>query len=345
MGWVFADDFHDYSTAQLFRKWTSWNQQPDQPAINTGGTGPFGDNFLRVTPNVSTQNPNIGRSLGGNYAQLLVFFYFRISTIVTSYTILAIEDGTTTQVQLRVNGDGTLDLLRANTQITGGTSTNTIAPGTWYHIAVKVTIADSIGAGTAEVQVNGLDWLTVAAGQDTKVSSNAYANYFRIGRSAAGANNSSLLDFAHVGVIENSDFIGPVRGINLRPSGAGNSTQFTPSAGSNYQCVDETPAVDTDYVYSSTVGHKDLYVLPDLSVSPNIIHTVQKNILARVDDAGTRTANAVIRSNGADYDGSAFAPALNYLYYSHFWDNDPDTAAAWTESAVNALQAGPEVAS
>jgi hypothetical protein len=47
----------------------------------------------------------------------------------------------------------------------------------------------------------------------------------------------------------------------MRPNGAG-ATAWTASAGSNYDCVNETTPDDADYVYATAAGLLDSYEVP-----------------------------------------------------------------------------------
>jgi len=48
-------------------------------------------------------------------------------------------------------------------------------------------------------------------------------------------------------IVDNAGWIGQTRIQGLAVSGAGTTTQFDPSTGSNYECVNEVPYSDTDY--------------------------------------------------------------------------------------------------
>jgi hypothetical protein len=84
-----------------------------------------------------------------------------------------------------------------------------------------------------------------------------------------------------------NDRLGPQRVAVYAVDGAGANADWTPSAGSNFQCVDDashTPfAGDTDYVASSTSGDIDTYTLTDLGVDVNSINGVQVTMLARTE--------------------------------------------------------------
>jgi hypothetical protein len=62
-----------------------------------------------------------------------------------------VGEGATEHVSLRGDGTGKLTLTRNGTVL--GTSTNSITPGVWYWVEMKVTVHDS--TGVAELRVDG----------------------------------------------------------------------------------------------------------------------------------------------------------------------------------------------
>jgi hypothetical protein len=224
------------------------------------------------------------------------------------------------------------------------TSSALISIDTWYYIELKVYIHDT--GGTYDVNLNGSNELS-GSGVDTKYSGSAGANQVRVG----GYAFTRYPRFDDIYVCDNTgsianDFLGDVRVEALLPNGAGNSSDFTASAGSNYQCVDETPPNWEDYVYDDTVGNHDTYTFDNMSTVEGDIYGVQSNMFAKKSSAGTRTVKTVIRSDGADYTpGSEHTLGDSYVYYVDTFEDDPDTSAAWTIAGVNAAEFGPKVES
>ena len=97
---------------------------------------------------------------------------------------------------------------------------------------------------------------TVAAGQDTRgVTANATADGLQLGMGSI-PNGTPTWDVDDLYVLDgtastpaNNDFLGDVRVEGLDPNAAGSNAAWTPSAGANYACVNETPPTDdTSYV-------------------------------------------------------------------------------------------------
>jgi hypothetical protein len=102
---------------------------------------------------------------------------------------------------------------------------------------------------------------------------------------------------------------------------------------------------DSNYVSSATVGNKDLYDVTDLPFTPSSVYAVKVTWRARKDDATTRTVRANLKSGATTANGATKAMGASYQSYSDVYLTDPNTSAAWTVSAVNAIQVGPEIIS
>lgn len=143
---------------------------------------------------------------------------------------------------------------------------------------------------------------------------------------------------------------GPLVTEILQPtSDDGTHADWTRSTGSNdYETVDDALEADhgADYVASSTVGDKSLFGLSSLSGDVSEILGVE--LIAQMgDDAsgGVRPLNfrQTVESNGTDGNGDDHGVGDRIWPYFYMFNQDPDTAALWTESGVNAMLAGVEV--
>jgi len=102
---------------------------------------------------------------------------------------------------------------------------------------------------------------------------------------------------------------------------------------------------DTDYVYSSNSGDEDLYDLDDLvPAAVNVLGVVSK-VFFRKSDAGTRTGQLRLKSGATEVGGTDTNPSATYTYTYRVDTTDPNTGAAWSGAAINALQLGVKVTS
>lgn len=140
-------------------------------------------------------------------------------------------------------------------------------------------------------------------------------------------------------VIDNTNWIGNTYIQKGQVSGAGTTTQFTPSAGANYQCIDEIPYSDTDYNSSNTVGHIDTF--PITAITGAIISVKSVQLEARIAYEGTPTHIQLgCRSGGVNYFADDFLPILSFRKVSKILELNPDGNIEWTKSAVNAMEIG-----
>jgi hypothetical protein len=127
------------------------------------------------------------------------------------------------------------------------------------------------------------------------------------------------------------------------PTAAGAAAEFTPSAGSNYQCVDEQPNDgDATYVSAAAAPASDLYAYPSDTVpSATIVYGVGVELVARKDDLGGNEINPLLRSDATVYESTpAIALTTSHVRHKRFWNLDPATGQPWTVARANAAQVG-----
>ena len=339
MALLFVDGFDHYVTADISKK---YNSTSSSPAISAG-------NGRRGTAGIAAFTTNTGViknfTASSSWVMGCSLKVGALPSATNWATIFALFDAGNRQCELRVNPDGTLQVTRFNVAVTGGTSVATLSVGTTYYIEWKVTIANSIAANSCKVRVDGVDVITVTAGQDLQDTGNSTANQLRLGNvnSSASMGSSTYADDFYVcdqtGSV-NNDFLGDVRVDTLLPNGEGNHLDFTPSTGtSHYQLVDESSPNTTDYNESGTAGQRDSYAMQDLSTSSGAIKGVQVLGAILKDDAGARSIKVGVRAGGTTTVGSSQTLATTQAYYSAVHETNPTTATTWTEAGVNGAEA------
>ncbi len=144
-----------------------------------------------------------------------------------------------------------------------------------------------------------------------------------------------------------NDFLGDIRIDAIHPNGAGNHTDLTPSAGSNYQCVDEDELDDSDYVEGINATDKDSYsyesVPTDLDDS-GIIGLQIKNNCKRTAAATNIKIDPFIRTGSTDYSQTVqdLPDAIGIVSGDIILD-DPSDSNPWTQAKINACEFGMEV--
>lgn len=221
------------------------------------------------------------------------------------------------------------------------TGTHAITLDAWTCIEIYALIADS--GGRAIVKLDGV--LDVDFTGDTKATGNANILTVFFGGSGTSHYTDGYMDDIAVNDTagaNNNSWVGRGGIYPAFPDGAGNYTQLTPSAGANWQCVDEKPPNDdTDYVASGVTDEKDTYTLNDLVPTQGTITAVQWIGRARLEDAGAGGLARLFRIGGADYQGADLAiDTTSYKYCQEIIENNPATAAQFNVAEVNAMEAG-----
>lgn len=225
------------------------------------------------------------------------------------------------------------------TATTLGTGVTDLALNTWYHIEVKFRCANSISANDCIVYLNGVEEINLAAATDTQADTVATVNRVYLFGPNSGTGNHNVYD--NFFIEDGTALYGKCQVVTLSPNGAGNSAQFTPLSGSNWENVDEVSFDgDTTYNSTSTVAHTDVLTKADLTANPAQIHAVAVNVVHRASDAGTRQIAPVVRSGGTDYVGTTVTCTMTYAGLQRVYSTDPATSAAWTDAAIDALQVG-----
>lgn len=258
------------------------------------------------------------------------------------------DGASTKQATVTIETDGSIALRRGDesgTIVTGGQTAAGLFNHSsliWDGYAFRVKFHGS--TGQFQIWKNGVSVFN-ASSLNTIATANAYSTKFAT--VGLGTYHTYMDDVYYlvVDATAPNSFPGDTTVYTLFPSGAGSSTQWTASTGSNYQCVDDPNGnEDGDYVSDATVGHIDEYTLDDLPGGfSGTILAAQYNIRYRKDDATTRQVAMRVNSGGTIAHGATVTCASSYQTQRDQALVDPHTSAAWTGSGINALKIGPEV--
>jgi len=344
MAILFADSFDLYGDIDdMMRRWDSKTgiSVRYQPTLGRFGGGA-----------ASIREDDNGLFKGFTSSTTVIFgasFFILPESIFGSDTLLFFKESGSTQIEFETTAVGGIIVKRGSTTI--ATTTKQLPINRWTRIEIKMFIDNSVG--TVEMRVDGEVYIDFTG--DTQSTVNAAIDQ-------VGLYAPLLLSFTPIpdvywddvvimddtGAI-NNDFIGDVNIEVLIPDGDSAQIDFTPTGAgtTNADRVDDGlagPDDDTTYVESLTVGHKDRYTVADLTTS-NIssIHAVQNSSCMKKDSAGAVTAGMVVLSNVTESVINTQPLSTSYAYVQGIQETDPDTATAWTESGVNAMEIGQTV--
>ena len=320
---------------------------------NTTGSSTAISQSGRVLGNAqSGQMIYVTKSLGLNNTWILGWGMFVTANFTASTHGLYLEKASAEQVSIRFSntaGHFNLIVSRAGTAL--ATTTEDFAYGQWYYFEFKVTARTGTD-GAFELRANEVTVLGPTTGVNTAAAGSDGVDVFAI---RFGSNIATYLDDIYLcddtGAI-NNDFKGDsvIRG--GLPNGAGDVQQFTPGTGSTHHTlVDDVatsaPTDGTDVNFDDTNGHKELYDFGNLTTVNGNIYGLMLCSQMAMNAAGSRTLKHVYRDiSNVEYNPANFV--VNSTTYAEFQDimeNEPITAAAWTETQINHAQFGVEVVS
>lgn len=347
MALLFFEKFSKYKTGA-----TGWTEFcSDNPDYTNGGTtnvnmaatsGRFGDTCLdyqTVTSRDISYPFRDGAATGTTVIMGALVKQYSISNMNTVELFSVASSVTLATRSARLNiAPGVVELIDALGATVGRATGPFLTYNTWDLVELKV---DCVNSGTAEVRINGATVLTVSS-VDFLYTSATVPNAVRFFDGA----RSTYIDYCYVcdtsGSAPFNDFLGDMRVETVVPDADGATAAWTPSAGSNYQCVDDALGSyndDTDYISSSTTDQDNYVSMGALSAVSGTVLFALHTALARNDGSGSiqlRTnSNATIAAT------SDMTLTTAYAWKRKFDFVDPDTAAAWASvTPLNAAEWG-----
>lgn len=289
----------------------------------------------------------------------IVQFGWRINDLLNStedggYVLLDSVVGE--QIRLLAAQFGDVGDARWRIQIKRGSTllaqTGPLWTGQTYYVQFKVTV-DPVN-GAYELKIDGATVLSDAGPVNTAEGAVAGADrhnwrWFHAGGTSAQFDDIVVMD--DTGATFN-DFITSKLVLAIRPTGDLTTDWNTSAGGTHYLLVDDpagTPE-DTNFVLSQTLTDIDLWEygafpeLANLSATPVVVAVMVETVYS-LQGSGSRTFAPRFR-NGLttpfnQVNGVNVVITDNVIRYTQqIWENNPDTAAAWTIAELEAAQFG-----
>ena len=349
MALLFLDSCDLYATrGQFARRW-----EPNATSIsylNVSATaGRWGGRAIQL---VSTGTGRIIRHIPPRQTVILAFAArFTRTDNPVNQAFIVLYDSTWTQVVIAIDFlEGRYRCYRGwfDAEIAQSAVDFTAVAKDQYHwFELKVTIDATTGA--VELRRNGVMLLTFSGNTNGAPTGDITRVQLRSMNQSSNNRIDVWLDDIvitdNLGGV-NDDFPGDLRISTLVPVADTGQKDWSPSSGSNNfsRVADIPPDDDTSWVASATPGDRDLYAMAPLGVTPLAIKGLQQTALARKDDAGDRALSLVLKS-GAEV--AVTPPAIlgsSFAFIETIHEQDPASGAPWTPAAVDAAQAGQEVA-
>ncbi|MDH3376448.1 MAG: hypothetical protein OEQ39_05705 [Gammaproteobacteria bacterium] len=340
---VFTDGFDHLTQPQSDQgKWTDFGSGWFVTGASTrSGSG----QNAQVT---STGAPMSKHFVSAGYRAAVVGFAFKFNNASIDHTnLMTLESVENADVCMSLRKTST-DLLALYSGTTAetllATGTTTLLNDTWYYIEVYYYIDNA--SGRYQLWLDGVSEIALASSQDTQIAaSNSFDRvYFRGGAYTQSMDDVYIRAKTTDVTTPADEVFGDVNIRTVYPDANGTNRDFTLSTGTDdFAVVDEAIASETDYAYSSTAAHKVTMSTSNLS-SGRTIYAVVLNTWVGMDTAGSQNIKHVVRSGTTDYaSSSTFALSETARNEQTFYELNPDTAAAWTETNFNSAEFGIEV--
>jgi len=284
------------------------------------------------------------RALGGSYNNLSFGFAFLVSNLANASTgksiISLYNGGGAGTVVCKLGADNAGKLIFGRTDFTTNkiceSAAGVIVANTWAYIEFELVRATGSG-GSVNVYCNGA--LVANLGSTNTGASSIDAYTFNSEGWTATAQYDDMY------ITDAATKLGEMRIETLVPTADTATKDWTRSTGAdNYANVDDaTMDDDTTYNSSSTAAQKDLFDMANLSSTPASVKAVVPILVARKDNAATRTARTNLKSGATTANGTTRNLGASYQLFEQIYETNPDTAAAWTGAEVNGMQLGYEL--
>jgi hypothetical protein len=285
----------------------------------------------------------------GGYVQVLLSpgpseLYLRFGVYPTSYAstqgALISLYGSGTNHQALIIVDKTTGIMRYWRVSDLATGTHPLALNAWQCIEVYVKIADSGGRFVVKLDgVTDIDYTGDTRTTDADITTLWFMYHAAITATLGYMDDLAINDTA--GSVNNS-WVGRGGVYVGLPEEAGTYTDLHASTGNAWDCINEVPPDDADYVSDDTVDQKSTYGMSAITPATGTIACINVIMRAKLDAAGTGNIARLIRSNAVDSQGSDVGLDVSAKMIQENIETDPGEVpgTAWTIAAVNALEAG-----
>ena len=315
--------------------------------------GRLGGRGMRVTSSNSGSQHKIG--LSGAKSTIIVGAAIRKAVDAvptykaTAFNLIRFSNSTYANVYGAMFGSE-INFYNYSGSLFGATVGAGLTYNTWRYMEFKVLIHAS--AGSIQVLSNGIEVLNLT-GLDTWYLAEVGTSAVGLGAAYTGGVPYIHCDWDDLYICDTegaqrNDFLGDVRVDALRPNGAGTYAQFTPSAGANYENVDEADGPDDDTTYNegTTIGHKDAYAIESLpSPAGTTILGVKPQVTVKKTDAGARGIKVLTKAGSTENLSAEAGLAENYVHVTDMLEDNPDDSAAWEDADIASMEVGLEITS
>ncbi len=222
----------------------------------------------------------------------------------------------------------------------GSTASNVLSANAADYNLIEVRLKMHDSAGYAQVRVN--EALVIDSGAcDTMPTADADMDRIYFG-ACGGANHTGQYQQVDDFIVDDAAWIGNRRVSKIQITGVGTTTEWDPSAGNVWDCIDEIPFSDADFTSTNVADEVFLCACSDLPVDATSAKGIM--LIGRAAEEGTATPQNVqlaIRTNATNYFGDSYAPPSGSPgFFKKLWVVNPNTTVDFTVSEINAIELG-----
>lgn len=331
-----------------------WETGNTNEAASVGGTYSVQNSIARnsgyaLRTNTSTTGYHRFRGLaatGDSAAFSLSTVYARVYVYIATlpsageYQLLGVQTSSAAMgAAVFITSDGKLYVHDA-TFVTYSPGATVLSLNTWYRIEIKVVRGN--GTGTCDVLLDGVSELAL-----TGLNTDQGVNF---GQVCVGQDPAFLTSFSGTPdvyfddlVISSSAYPGAGQcGISVPTGDSATYNNGTANgAASKYLCIDDRPHdSDTTYVNALGNGNANTSTLGASGVGSGTVLCAKALLLARRNGGTNGSIKLRTRSGSTNTDTTARAATSSYAAWAKLFETDPNTAAAWTSSALDAAEVG-----
>lgn len=321
-----AGSSHSFASgAELLMSFSGWNNTPTLTSLSSGSQG--NRKYLTCTGT----DPDMYLKLAGMDSTTVIVGFRCWWEGTGSQHIFRFQDNGLHMGSLGIISGGHVVYSTQSQQDfrTHPASTKPVAPFAWTYVEAKIYFNGS--SGTIDYWIDG-----TAAGSYTSrdtLNQGTSCDEIRMGNDDAYSEWATDFRISDI-YVDDATRHGPMDVWYQAADAAGSAANFTPSAGSNYQNVDEIgPDGDTTYNSSTATSTLDQIAHSDtLAVAPLVI---QPMVNARYIPTGSANIKVGLLSSTTHDQASAEGLGDTYNgYKGSFYFNDPNTTSPWASAAA-----------
>jgi hypothetical protein len=267
-------------------------------------------------------------------------YYFAFKYKVTGSNVcnlISLHEGSVRHIAITLNS--TTGVISCKNSADGeivASAAGQISINAWTLVEIYAKIADS--GGRITIKINGNAACIDFTGDTRSGGTVGTIDKVTVGYVGGYYGYSYFDDF----VIDNAAWIGNTKITAISPTGVGATSGWTPSTGSNYECVNEIPYSDTDYIKTSS-SQIDTYVMGDLGVSVDSIKSVAVQTRNwRVGNGAYDRGQHIVRPASTDRLATAKTNVfpITAQSFQSIWELNPEDSQAWEAADINGMEAG-----